>query len=66
MRQGLDGQHIHPTLMLTLGMMLAEFDRTEFADWEEEASLQKPPHVATTPLVLAHSERLTAAVSRIW
>lgn len=52
--------------MLSLGMMLAEFNRTEFADPEEEASLHKPLHVAGTPLALAHSEMLTDTVRVIW
>lgn len=57
---------MHPTLMLSLGMMLAEFNRTEFADPDEEASLHKPLHVAGTPLALAHSEMLTDTVRVIW
>ena len=64
--QGLPKEHVHPMMMLAFGMMLAEFNRTEFADRDEEASLQKPPHVAATPLALAHSETLTEAVRVIW
>ena len=60
--QGLAEEGVHPTLMLALGMMLAEFNRTEFADPYEAASLQKPRHVTVIPLTFAHSDSLTEAV----
>lgn len=62
---GLAEENVQTMLLLALGMMLAEFNRTEFADPDEEALLQKPPHVAATPLTLQHSETLTDAVSII-
>jgi hypothetical protein len=58
--------NVHPTLVLALGMMLAEFNRTQFADPDEEASLLRPQHVVDTPLVLVHSETLTNVVKGIW
>jgi hypothetical protein len=65
-QHGLTEGNLHPTLLLGLGMMLAEFNRTEFADPDEEASLQKPPHVTATPLGLPHSDTVTGAVRLIW
>ena len=35
---GLNENRVHPTMVLALGMMLAEFNRTEFSDPDEEAS----------------------------
>ena len=58
--------NVHPTLVLALGMMLAEFNQTQFADPDEEASLLRPQHVVDTPLVLVHSETLTNVVKGIW
>jgi len=63
---GLLQESVQPTLLLGLGMMLAEFNRTEFADPDEQISLNKPPHVAATPLTFRHSETLTDALSVIW
>lgn len=64
--RGLAEDAVHATLVLALGMMLAEFNRTQFADPEEEEALQKPDHVTATPLDLPHSDTLTAAVAHIW
>jgi len=63
---GLNENRVHPTMVLALGMMLAEFNRTEFSDPEQEASLQKPWHVTTTPLLLAHSDMVTERLRLIW
>lgn len=57
---------MHPTMVLALGMMLAEFNRTEFSDPDEEASLQMPPHVTSTPLLLAHSDMVIERLRLIW
>jgi hypothetical protein len=53
-------------MVLALGMMLAEFNRTEFSDPDEEASLQMPPHVTSTPLLLAHSDMVIERLRLIW
>src|ERR1700759_3045472 len=63
MPQGIAEKGVHATLMLALGMMLAEFNRTQFADPEEEASFEKPAYVADTPLGLAQVEELNGVVT---
>jgi hypothetical protein len=58
LHSGLNENRVHPMMMLALDMILAEFNRTEFMDPYEEASLQKP-HIIKTPLLLAHSDMVT-------
>lgn len=53
-------------MVLALGMMISEFNRTEFVDPDEEASLEKPPHVSGTPLGLEHLDQLMNTMRAIW